>query len=205
MRFSEKLAALRRREGLSQEQLADRLGITRQSVSKWESGAVMPEVDKLITLSELFGVSVDYLVKDQMEEPERGAETNAPQLEARLDALSRQVQQSVGGICSYTSPRRLLGLPLLSVRIGHARQPNRDNTAVGIVAVGNFAVGVVSVGLISVGALSLGIIAFGLLALGVAGIGALAIGVTAMGLTSVGISALAAQHAFGLAAETLRP
>ena len=48
---------------MSQEQLADRLGITRQSVSKWESGAALPELAKLITLSEMFQVSIDYLVK----------------------------------------------------------------------------------------------------------------------------------------------
>ena len=70
MTFSEKLPALRRKAGLSQEQLADRLGVTRQSVSKWESGTAMPELVKLISLSELFDVSVDYLVKDWMEEPE---------------------------------------------------------------------------------------------------------------------------------------
>ena len=51
MGFSEKLAALRRREGLSQERLADRLGVTRQSVSKWEGGAAMPELEKLVALS----------------------------------------------------------------------------------------------------------------------------------------------------------
>ncbi|MUU12757.1 MAG: XRE family transcriptional regulator [Oscillibacter sp.] len=56
--------------GMSQEQLADRLGVTRQSVSKWEGGTAMPELVKLISLSELFGVSVDYLVKDWMEEPD---------------------------------------------------------------------------------------------------------------------------------------
>lgn len=48
MHFSEKLITLRRKAGLSQEQLADRLGVTRQSVSKWESGAAMPELGKLI-------------------------------------------------------------------------------------------------------------------------------------------------------------
>ena len=71
MNFSEKLTALRRREGMSQEQLADRLGVTRQSVSKWEGGAAQPELAKLVALSEMFHVSVDYLVKDYMEEPER--------------------------------------------------------------------------------------------------------------------------------------
>ena len=63
MDFSEKLMTLRKQAGLSQEQLADRLGVTRQSVSKWESGAAAPELVKVITLSELFGVSVDYLVE----------------------------------------------------------------------------------------------------------------------------------------------
>lgn len=68
--ISEKLTGLRRKSGMSQEQLADRLGVTRQSVSKWEGGTAMPELVKLISLSELFGVSVDYLVKDWMEEPD---------------------------------------------------------------------------------------------------------------------------------------
>ena len=58
MDFSKKLMHLRKQEGLSQEQLADRLGVTRQSVSKWESGTVLPEIVKLISLSEMFDVSV---------------------------------------------------------------------------------------------------------------------------------------------------
>ena len=74
MTFSEKLTELRRKSGMSQEQLADRLGVTRQSVSKWEGGTAMPELVKLISLSELFGVSVDYLVKDWMEEPDEPCE-----------------------------------------------------------------------------------------------------------------------------------
>ena len=68
MTFSEKLIKLRRREGLSQEQLAIKLDVTRQSVSKWESDAAMPESSKLITISELFGVTIDYLVKDEATE-----------------------------------------------------------------------------------------------------------------------------------------
>lgn len=69
MEFSERLMILRKQAGLSQEQLADRLGVTRQSVSKWESGTALPELVKLISLSEIFGVSLDYLVKDYIEEP----------------------------------------------------------------------------------------------------------------------------------------
>ena len=69
MEFSERLMILRKQAGLSQEQLADRLGVTRQSVSKWESGTALPELVKLISLSEIFGVSLDYLVKDYIMYP----------------------------------------------------------------------------------------------------------------------------------------
>ena len=67
MGFGEKLIKLRKQKGMSQEQLGMQLGITRQSVSKWESGSTLPELSKLIAISEIFGVSVDYLVKDEME------------------------------------------------------------------------------------------------------------------------------------------
>ena len=59
MKFGEKLIRLRRKNGMSQEQLAAKIGITRQSVSKWESGSTLPELAKLIAISELFDVSVD--------------------------------------------------------------------------------------------------------------------------------------------------
>lgn len=64
MALPDKLYKLRKERGLSQEQLADALGISRQAISKWESAKAMPETDKLILLSEYFGVSVDYLLKD---------------------------------------------------------------------------------------------------------------------------------------------
>lgn len=59
-----RIAELRRQNGMSQEELADRLGISRQSVSKWESGQSQPEIEKLLQLSEVFHVSTDYLLKD---------------------------------------------------------------------------------------------------------------------------------------------
>ncbi|MCM1113775.1 MAG: helix-turn-helix domain-containing protein [Muribaculum sp.] len=58
---------LRKRNGWSQEDLAERLDISRQSVSKWESGASIPDLDKIIKLSSLFGVSTDYLLKEENE------------------------------------------------------------------------------------------------------------------------------------------
>ena len=56
---------LRKEQGWSQEELAVRLGVSRQSVSKWESMASLPDLDKILKMSELFGVSTDYLLKDE--------------------------------------------------------------------------------------------------------------------------------------------
>ena len=64
MKLSLKLYSLRKNRGLSQEQLAEELGVSRQAISKWESGTAFPESEKLIALSEYFGVSTDYLLKD---------------------------------------------------------------------------------------------------------------------------------------------
>lgn len=65
--LSEKLYKLRKDSGFSQEQLAEQLGVSRQAVSKWESGTAIPESDKLIAISNYFGVSIDYLLKDDEE------------------------------------------------------------------------------------------------------------------------------------------
>lgn len=65
MLLAEKIIFLRKQKGWSQEELADRLEISRQSVSKWESGASVPELDKIIGMSHIFGVSTDFLLKDE--------------------------------------------------------------------------------------------------------------------------------------------
>lgn len=64
MALPEKLYTLRKKSGLSQEQLAEALNVSRQAISKWEGGSTMPESDKLLALSNYFGVSLDYLLKD---------------------------------------------------------------------------------------------------------------------------------------------
>ncbi len=66
--LSEKLYKLRKNSGLSQERLAEQLNVSRQAISKWESGTATPESEKLITISNYFGVSVDYLLKDNEED-----------------------------------------------------------------------------------------------------------------------------------------
>ncbi len=65
MRFEEKIVELRKQKGLSQEELAEQLGVSRQAVSRWELGQTLPDIPNLLQLCELFGVSADYLVKDE--------------------------------------------------------------------------------------------------------------------------------------------
>ena len=67
MELQETLACLRKEHGFSQEELAEELGVTRLAVSRWETGAASPTTDNLICLSELFGVTIDELVKGRKE------------------------------------------------------------------------------------------------------------------------------------------
>ena len=68
MILADKIIQLRKRAGWSQEELAAQLGVTRQSISKWEGAQSIPDMDKLLKLSRLFDVSTDYLLKDELEE-----------------------------------------------------------------------------------------------------------------------------------------
>lgn len=68
MIFADKLVRLRKKAGWSQEELAEQMNVSRQSVSKWEGAQSVPDLEKMIRLSKLFGVSTDYLLKDEIEE-----------------------------------------------------------------------------------------------------------------------------------------
>lgn len=70
MIFADKLIDLRKKSGWTQEDLAEKMGVSRQSVSKWESAQSIPDLEKILRLSQLFGVSTDYLLKDNLESPE---------------------------------------------------------------------------------------------------------------------------------------
>ncbi len=95
MELGERIYTMRAARGLSQTDLADALEVSRQSVSKWETGASVPELDKLMKLSQLFGVSLDELVTGQP--PEASADTDTQ--EAAVSAPSeRSHGQSVAGV-----------------------------------------------------------------------------------------------------------
>lgn len=70
MILAQKIVELRKRAGMSQEELAQKIGVSRQSVSKWESAQSTPDMNRILALSELFGVSTDYLLKDDVESPD---------------------------------------------------------------------------------------------------------------------------------------
>ena len=63
MNFAERIQKLRKARGISQEELAEQLGVSRQAVGKYESGQSTPDIEKIILLSEFFGVTTDYLLK----------------------------------------------------------------------------------------------------------------------------------------------
>ncbi len=205
----QRLAELRRRHGYSQEGLAERLGISRQAVSKWESAQTQPDIQNLVALSELYGVSLDHLIKGDTGEtrPEplcRPGEAavcqDCPyrQVSRQLnDSLDRHFKKS-GYVWEkrYTSPRRLWGLPLVDINLaGGSFGMVQGHHAKGIVAIGNTATGLVSIGLVarggvSLGLVSLGAVSLGLVSLGLAALGTLALGVLAAGNIAVGLVSL---------------
>lgn len=81
MILADKIIALRKRNGWSQEELAEKIGVSRQAVSKWEGAQSIPDLDKVLLLSRLFGVSVDYLLKDELETEEYTKEPAAEEPE----------------------------------------------------------------------------------------------------------------------------
>lgn len=171
MNFAEHLMTLRKQRGWSQEELGDQIGVTRQTVSKWEMGQSTPELEKLIELSKLFHISIDRLVGLEEEE---GAVSSYRQTRSEVRPL--------GVYYEYISPVKVFGLPLVHIRLGFG-----PRLAKGILAIGNCAVGVVAIGGCSLGLFSLGgvtlglLLAFGGLSLGLVALGGVAVGGFAVG------------------------
>ena len=86
MDFSEKLLTLRKANNLKQEQLAEKLEVSRQSISKWESGQATPELEKIVAISAAFNVSTDYLLKS----------SEIDDLSVKTEMLEKQQQMMLG-------------------------------------------------------------------------------------------------------------
>ncbi len=229
MAFAETLTRLRREKGLSQEQLADLTDVSRQAVGKWEAGRSMPDLPRLIALADLFGVSLDALVRpetafgapcpetapaltEQMDgaDDTNGAREPAPgavRIEARGKAFSLPSGSAVAVLpgYEYKSKRTLFGLPLVHINVGYGLRGAKGvfavgDYAVGVVAVGGFSVGLIGIGGLSVGLLGLGGVALGGLALGGLAVGGIALGACAVGVYALGVAAVASKAAVGAAA-----
>ena len=86
MDFSEKLLTLRKANDLTQEQLAEKLDVSRQSISKWESGQATPELEKIVAMSAVFNVTTDYLLKS----------SEIDDLSVKTEMLEKQQQMMLG-------------------------------------------------------------------------------------------------------------
>lgn len=177
MTIGEKISRLRKENNYTQEQLAERMGVSRQSVSKWESNIAYPETEKLIQLSQLFGCTTDYLLKEDELEPQSKAKGN--------DFW----QEITGKITHFDkkSKRTFCGLPLW-----HIGKSAKGIIAIGLKAQGVISIGLLSIGVISIGFLSIGLLALGMLAIGLIAVGCFAVGGLAVGAISLGIISIGA-------------
>ncbi|MBR3137607.1 MAG: helix-turn-helix transcriptional regulator [Clostridia bacterium] len=129
MILADKIIDLRKKAGWSQEELAEKLGVSRQSVSKWEGAQSIPDMNKILQLSELFGVSTDYLLKDSLE----AAETVPSQDTDAEDATFVSMEEA-NAFLSYkaeSAPRIALGVllcilsPIALFLLGGAQESGR--------------------------------------------------------------------------------
>lgn len=206
MTTGEKIAKLRRENNYTQEQFAELLGVSRQSISKYESNLAYPDTDKLIKISDLFGCTLDYLLKEQIENSNSAEQSYVEKKDTgeTLFSILRKIYDF-----EIKSKRTIFGMPLW-----HIGRKAKGFIAVGLFSRGVISFGLLSVGFLSFGMLSIGILAFGLLALGliaaaciaVGGLtfGAISVGIITFGAVSIGqfsVGALALGHYFGYGAQ----
>ncbi len=101
MNFSEKLSTLRKANNLTQEQLAEKLDVSRQSISKWESGQAVPELEKIVALSAIFNVTTDYLLKSS-EIDDLSVKTEMLEKQQNILLIREQKQQQILGCVMYS-------------------------------------------------------------------------------------------------------
>lgn len=186
MTTGEKISEGRKKLGLTQQQFADELGVTRQAVSRWESDLAFPETDTLIKMSEKFGCSIDYLLKYNQ------SDDDTEDKEGKGDPVRREEVRTAFNPFSwsfeYKSKRQIWGMPLVHVNLGFGRVAH-GFFSVGLISSGIFSAGLLSAGVFSFGCLSLGLLALGALSLGGVALGAIALGLLAFGAVAMGLIA----------------
>ena len=124
MILADKIIRLRKKNGWSQEELAEKMNVSRQAVSKWESAQTIPDLEKILQLSTLFGVTTDYLLKDEIEDEELTKDTSSDTLVKRIsieeaNTYIEQRKKAAWGIALATflcilSPITMMVLAILS-------------------------------------------------------------------------------------------
>lgn len=186
----ERLYEERRKKGYSQEELANLCNVSRQAVSKWESGQSLPDSDKLVALSRALGVSIDYLLDNE--------DMSEQKVKVRIDYDDLVAQERKHEEYEYKSKTTIFGLPLVHIHrtTGYAygyygaRRRFKPKVAKGIIAIGDVAIGLLSIGLISIGVFSFGLLGLAILGLGILQLGFYSFGIIAVGFCAVGVIAL---------------
>ena len=125
MILADKIIENRKKNGWSQEELADKLGVSRQSVSKWEGAQAVPDMKKIVLMSEIFGVSTDYLLRDDIDvaEPAESAPIDSG-LEETVRSVSMEEASSFlennerAASCISTGVMMCILAPVLLILIG---------------------------------------------------------------------------------------
>ena len=100
-KFSENLKKIRKDNNLSQEQLADELGVSRQAISKWESAVAYPEMDKIITLSEKFNLNIDDLLHKDIREV-KGEEESKKNINKHIEDFLNFITNTINMFCNMS-------------------------------------------------------------------------------------------------------
>lgn len=204
--FGNRLMYLRKGKGLSQEELGNQIGVSRQTVSKWELNQTTPEMDKLVLLGNLFHISLDELVGREYASAENSI---YEELSAKMDTI---ISTRDSHHYEYKSNKMIGNLPLVHINIGRGIYKSKGIISIGVISSGIISIGFLSLGVVSIGVLALGIltlavfaaglvaagsVSLGLLALGAVSIGYLSIGAVARGVYAIGASASAVKIALG--------
>ena len=116
MIFADKIIELRKKAGWSQEELAVQLGVTRQSVSKWEGAQSVPDLEKIVQMSHLFGVTTDYLLKDEIETIEQpGARVQADDAAVQTETQTEVLRWVSMEEAAHYLELRLIAAPKMAI------------------------------------------------------------------------------------------
>ncbi len=137
MTLGNKLQRLRKQKGMSQEHLANELGVSRQAVSKWELDQTLPETENILQLSRMFSVSADYLLKEEMEEDIKTHSYETNHKENKITDTLKKYGYYGGYILSAVSLYCFLGYVLTFYYMKKALTPPRGFEVVGSTAAYN--------------------------------------------------------------------